>query len=131
MVADCPIPLLTKLLPLRCLLGIEAIVQRYYSRGAFRFIHNYIIVQIFIVELVAIVGGWRGFVSSLRLSLGKLDGIIFQFYKGICGQRVQIIIVEEVLSVVVPSHSIESSLGKYWTLPCNYPSLAFEADATE
>ena len=85
-------------------------------RRASGFVNDYRIVEVVILELVAIVRGlWNGW----PLSLCKLDGIILKRYEGICGYAVKVII-GEIISIVVTSHSIEPSLevGYFGTLTC-------------
>jgi hypothetical protein len=48
------------------------------------------------------------------LGLSKLDGIVLEFYQGVAGKIIQIIIVIVTLSIVMARHPIKSSLSIHW-----------------
>jgi hypothetical protein len=45
------------------------------------------------------------------LGLSELDGIVLKLSEGIMGESIQVIVGEEIISVVVTGHPIESSLS--------------------
>jgi hypothetical protein len=52
-------------------------------------------------------------VTGRCLGLCELDGIVFELYESIMRQCIEIVVVvEEIVSVVLPSHPIESSLNR-------------------
>lgn len=93
-------------LPLRRLAQAGSVKRRNNGWGAPRLVNHHSIVEIFVIEVIAVVGRGRRLPSALRMSLGCLgeaDGMILKFVEGREREFVQGV-VREVIPLYVGSH---------------------------